>query len=89
MSERIRSMQLGVDKMLALEARIAELEAENAKLRACVEAADAYFQADANSLMPIEPKYTEQQIEESEHWLSVAVKHRDDYVAARAGVDRE
>lgn len=28
MSERIRSMQLGVDKVLALEARVAELEAE-------------------------------------------------------------
>lgn len=39
--KRVRSMQLGVDKMLALEARIAELEAENAKLRKCVEAADA------------------------------------------------
>lgn len=33
MSERIRSMQLGVDKMLALEARVLELDAENAKLR--------------------------------------------------------
>lgn len=64
------------------------LEAENAKLRACVKAADAYFQADANSLLPLVPQYTEQQIKESEHWLSVAVKHRDDYVAARAGVDK-
>lgn len=43
MSERVRSLQLGVDKMLALEARVSELEAENAKLRKCVEIVDQFL----------------------------------------------
>lgn len=75
MSERIRSMQLGVDKVLALEARVAELKAENAKLRKCVKAGDNY----------IDSIYS---ITSNTGLLQAEWNEKIDYYAARAEVDK-
>jgi len=64
-----------------LAARVAELEAENAKLRKCVEAADAFFLVeDAMS------NATEEGVGK-DLWIE-SQEHRNSYDAARAEVDR-
>lgn len=58
---------------------LARLAAENAKLQACVVAADGYFEADANAALPIE---------ETKYWRSYADTYYNQYRAARAELDK-
>ena len=94
MSERIRSMQIGVDKVLALEARVAELEADIQLITAPAESTGGVFLALKSRVSELEAENAKLRryyeiAEEIRVTINNALAFRiDDLDAARTEVDK-